>query len=96
MANTQVGNLFYIDSTGTLAKQALRIYSLTVAATSANAVLQLKDSSIAGTLVDLRIPTSGDTKSFFYRDQPLNFPNGLEVVAATNCVATAVIDFNRG
>ena len=96
MANQQTGNLYYIDSTGSLAKQALRVYSIVVTATSANAVLQLKDASIAGTLVDLRVAAAGASQSFFYRDQPLLFPNGLEVVAATNCVATAVVDFNRG
>ena len=95
MANLQTGNLYYIDATGSLAKPGIRVHSLLVTATAASAIVKLKDSTIAGTLVDARVATSGSSEHFWF-DPPMVFPSGLEVSTCTNAVATAVIDYNRG
>jgi hypothetical protein len=96
VANLQCGNLYYIDSTATLAKRALRIYSITITATAASAILKLEDATVSGTIFDGRVATSGDSVLFDYADQPLVLPNGLKVATVTNAVATIVCDFNRG
>jgi hypothetical protein len=87
--------MYYIDATGSLAKPGVRVHAVYLTATAATAVLALKDSTVAGTLVDLRNVTSGTTAEFKF-DPPLTFPNGVEVSTATNCVATAIVDYNRG
>lgn len=95
MANVQCGNMYYINTTGSLAKPGIRVHSVLLTATAATALLQLKDTTVVGTLVDARVATDGASELFVF-DPPLTFPNGLEVVAMTDGVATAVIDVNRG
>ena len=92
MANVRSGNTFYIDGTATtLAIKNVIVTHVLVTATSANAVLVLKDVTTANTKMDLRVATSGASQVFDFADNPIVFANGINPTTVTNCVATAVI-----
>jgi hypothetical protein len=91
VANLRVSNSYYIDTTGTVASKGLRLLYVILSATSANAILTLKDSGVAGTLFDLRVATSGESRVFDFSRNPPAFPNGMEISAITNGHATAII-----
>jgi hypothetical protein len=89
MANVVNGNTLYIDSTGTAVTQKdVFITHVTLTATSASAVLLLRDLTTAANKADLRVATSGATEVFDFSDNPMRFPNGIVVQTLTNCVAT--------
>lgn len=95
MANTRIGNSYYVDTTGTLTdtnqKQVL-VTQILLTATAASAILVIVDPTLEAVSykkMDLRVATSGDTKSFEF-DTPVLFPNGIKVLTLTNAVACIV------
>lgn len=91
MPNRLTGSTYYIDSTGVLDTKNFTLQGVVVTATAAGAILKLKDLSLAGTMIDLRVATSGESKHFDFSTVAMTFPNGLEVEQVTNCVAAAFV-----
>lgn len=97
MANVRSGNSHYVDSTGSLTTNPVKVIGVLLTATAANGVIVLKDSGGSITRADLRNPTSGTTVHFDLSDSPLYFPTGINVTALTNNpVATIIYDGNGG
>lgn len=105
MANIRNANTFYVDTvaadtsvstTGNLVVQNAKVKGVVVTASSANAVIVLKDISTGNIKLDLRVPTSGETKFFEFRNSAVLFPNGISPSTVTNGVATIILDESRG
>jgi hypothetical protein len=93
MANVRSSNTFYIDtayssSTDELVQKNLKLLSVSVTATSANAVVVLTDSGTKK--LDLRVATSGVTTLFDYSECPILFANSIRPTTLTNAVVTCV------
>lgn len=97
MANQQNGSTFYIDTahstdTDDLEKKNALVSYVVVTATAANGRIVLGDvGSNGATKVDLRVPVSGQSILFHFRNSPMNFPNGIKVLTLANAVATVGI-----
>lgn len=96
MANVRSANTFFIDATTpTLAIKNIKVLYITVTATAASAILNLRDVSTLDNKINVRVATSGETGRFSFVDSPLVFPNGIDPNTVTNCVATLVVQESR-
>lgn len=97
MANARSGNTYYIDGTSTtLSEKNLRVTHVTITATSASAVLLLKDVSTDNIKADLRVATAGDSVTFDFSLNPIVFANGINPATVTNCVASLQLIGTKG
>lgn len=91
MANIRNGNTHYVDSTGTLSEtKNVRVTGIVLTATTAGAVLVLKDPSTSALKIELRVAATNTSQYFAFRETPLYFPNGISVFTLTNAKATIV------
>lgn len=98
MANAINGNTIYVDTTGSIglsSPQGVVLSHVIVTATAASAQIVIRDDATSPVnKLDLRVPTSGDSKQYDFSDRPIVFPEGIEIGTVTNAVATLV--FSRG
>lgn len=92
MANIRNANTYYIDGTASnLALKSVKVTHVIISASSATAILVLKDVTSGNIKFDGRVATSGESRTFDLSDNPIVFPNGIDPTTVTNCVATLVI-----
>lgn len=91
MANVKNGNTIYVDATGDVVNIPTKVYGVLLTATSANAHLKLSDTAASVAKLDVRVSGSHDSHYIDFSDNPLFFPNGVEVTTITNGVATLVL-----
>jgi hypothetical protein len=96
MANIRNANTYYIDATGSLAVKGVRVWSVFLTNTAANAVVTLKDVSSGATKLTVKNPTDGTTVLHDLTNNPIVFPNGIDATTVTNCVVTLVVEDPRG
>jgi hypothetical protein len=93
MANTLRANTFYIDGTsGTLSRRNARVIGVIVTTSAANAVLAIKDTTVAGTVLSLKVAAAGQSQHFDFSASPIQFPNGIEASTVTNCEAMVILE----
>lgn len=90
MANVRVGNSVYVDSTGNLGTDPVKVVRILVTATAASAVVVLADAAASSKKFDLRVATSGETVQFDFTLSPVLFPGGVKVVTLTNAIVTVI------
>lgn len=98
MANKRNANTYYIDkvfaTNEELVEKNLLVTDIIVAATAANAILELSDSNgDKKILVD--VATNGDSIHLPLRT-PIRFPTGIRPTTVTNCVATVIFEKTSG
>ena len=92
MANEKRGNMQYVDTAGVLTdKKNVKVVYIVMNATSANSELDLKDNGASENSLSLSVTPSHTTQVFDFSRCPIVFPNGIEVVAIVNCVATLIL-----
>lgn len=97
MANVRSANTWYVDTTySTIAEslvvKGIRVLGVVVTATAANGTIVLKDEVTAAPIkLDLRVPTSGETRHFDFSNTPIRFPNGIRPVL-TDAVVTVILE----
>jgi hypothetical protein len=90
VANVRSGNSHYVDSTGVLASNDVRIVAVVVTATAANAIVAIGDEAGTTDKLNLRVATSGASQVFDFSSTPIYFPNGVKVTTLTNAIATVI------
>lgn len=90
MANVRQGNTHYVDSTGTLDADPVKVLGIIVTATSANAVVVFQGDTGSANRLDLRVATSGATQDFDFSARPISFPKGIKVSTLTNAIVTVI------
>lgn len=93
VTSTTNGNTIYITTgTGDIADtQGTKVMYVILTATSANGRIVLEDTTSTKVKIDLRVPTSGETKVFDFSAAPLYFPNGINVDTLTTASVTLVV-----
>lgn len=91
MANTQSGNSVYIDTVGIVNEVPVNVLSITITATTANAIVNLTDTKTALNKLNLRLVTAGTSQVFHFEDAPLFFQGGVTASIVTNCIVTIVM-----
>lgn len=86
MANQQVSNLLYIDSTSSqvnVVKRNLRIQAVILNNTSVFETVDFQiadyDSASPRVVLKLKLTSSEATKHFDFSNNPINLPNGLSI-----------------
>lgn len=92
MANTQNGNSLYIDSTGAVGPtQNVLVTAITVTPSGGAATAELSDNSSPTVLkFNLQVPSGIETQQYFFEENPVLFPNGVNVTTLTNAIVTVV------
>lgn len=92
MANTRNGNTWYVDATGNLGSEKNVIVPyIYITATAANGRVVLSDQVTTALKADLRVEVSGHTEIFRMAENPMRFPNGINITTLTNAIVTIVV-----
>lgn len=94
MANTDSGNIWYVDTQYASAADDLaykvNILTIIVTSTAANGRIVVSDPVTAHTRLDLRVPTSGATQVFDFSNSPITCSNGIRILTLSNAVVTFI------
>lgn len=94
MANTLSGNCWYVDTAYASATDDLaanvQIDYVVVTATSASALITLKDPRTGATFITLNVPGNGSTQVFDFTGRPIVCRNGIRIGTLTNAVASII------
>lgn len=97
MASVRNGNTFYLDNTTDVFEiPQLKVSHIIVTATAANGRAVFADTTTDAVKADLRVATSGASQTFRFADQPMVFPNGLQLTTLTNAVVTVIASITTG
>ena len=91
MANVRNANTHYVDATGTLTTDNVKVAGFVLTATAANAVAAITDAHASPkNKLNLRLAASGDSKHFDFSHAPIQFPAGVAVPTLTNAILTVI------
>lgn len=80
MANTRVGNVIHIDSTGSVTtEKSLRVSQILFTTSGAGDSIELRESSTGSTKLTLKGATANHTYPIPLYDSPVHFANGIYV-----------------
>lgn len=90
MANSIHGNKVYIDATGTVTTDRVRVTHILFTPDAANDTLTLQDTSGGDSTFTIRGSTAKNTVIFDFSSNPLVFNNGI-IVQTLSTSATALL-----
>ena len=90
MANIRQANSHYVDATGVLVSDSIKLAGVIVTSTAANAVVEIADSAGTTLRLLLDVADSGASQHFDFSQHPLLFPNGIKIKTLTNAKAMLI------
>lgn len=96
MANVTNGNTFFIDTASgsggaQIEEQNILVTHIVITCNGSAAQLVLRDNSASPIVkVDLRHPASVGSQAYYFDENPILFPNGIDPSTVTNLTAFVV------
>jgi archaellum component FlaF (FlaF/FlaG flagellin family) len=90
MANVRNANTYYIDATGSLTIQNVRVTHVIYRSTNATNNVVIKDVTTGATKLNISTVAANETLFLDFSDNPIVFPNGIDVTTVTAATATLI------
>lgn len=96
MANAIVGNKIYVDSTGSITTDRIKVAYIIFTPSNANDSLTLRETSSGNDIIFLQGATAKTTLQFRFEDVPILFNNGLYVQQISSGAKVTLVTTSTG